>query len=480
MEWKRGERETCRYLARDPKEADEKLRFYAETKDGWHVITLEAVRPHGGRFVNDAGDVIPSPFSDSPPKEITPCRLLPLPCYATEEEAKQHDPNNWTESLWIKPEQEHTVQELLTRLREAARVARSKSEFPFERDYCAKIEALTLDEFKQGQWQGQANYARDSFLVADWVVRNKVETVQMHRDAETCFNWMSGQKWHRPATPAWRGYEVEILEEELEPVFQRVADRFLTERYGSSYRAMFRYRRSVFAPLLARVWYKVTFRNDAVLFLTSREERDLRASELAEVGGLRPGDDESAEEQEKTIRRILEEMKPEELDREIIRLHENDISQDKIVAELRRQGRGKGKKYVGRIIGEWENRKAAAGLHKRIRVTGPGLPIGKDFRLNRTEIHTATLDDATSSRGLEDEEKQGILARWGDYTEEERSQFLAEYRELRPDVIRWHWDRWDTFPPEKQNSLMESFPELKKAFGQGLKPRARTDPKPIA
>ena len=84
IEWKRGERETCHYPLMDGKfsfyaltkagwrvvtEVDGKLRFYAETKAGWEVVTLKAIRPHGGRFLDDAGNKTPSPFSNSPPIE---------------------------------------------------------------------------------------------------------------------------------------------------------------------------------------------------------------------------------------------------------------------------------------------------------------------------------------------------------------------------------------------------------------------------
>lgn len=356
IEWKRGERETCPYLARDPKEADGKLRFYAKTKSGWRVVTLEAVRPHGGRFVNETGNDLPSPFSDSPPKEITPCRLLAPPIYEDEEDAKRNRPENWPDYLphipedrwcWetvyqkthgeaLRPKPEHEgeprgpkgtrkggpIRNMLALMRWAARAdrrrdvaaweqeVRRRSELPLERleyeseeqrqervkearqqveaarHYWRQIETLSLADLKCGCWPGEGKFPLHSFLESEWAKRNAVDLAAMERDATACREWI---KTHCRNVTAIVQHHESGLGGLREIRAELVPDRW-----------------DFFDAPLARVRYKVTFRNDAVLYLVNKvfeEARDPSAQEQAEIERVCPGSPVSESPQYKIERR---------------------------------------------------------------------------------------------------------------------------------------------------------------------------------
>jgi hypothetical protein len=78
-------------------------------------------------------------------------------------------------------------------------------------------------------------------------------------------------------------------------------------------------------------------------------------------------------DQREAVRTVLREVELPTVDREIIELHYQNKSQDKIVTELRRQGRGKTKKYVGNVIKTFNATLKAKGLKVKERVTGEDL-----------------------------------------------------------------------------------------------------------
>lgn len=487
IEQKRGEPEKYRYAPMDPKEHDGKLRFYAEGKNGWRVITLEAIRPHGGGFIDDAGKAMEHPFHDSPPKEILPCRLLAPPCYESEDEANQNRPANWPdcliripeakwglkavywkthgEALWVKPEHEGEprgpkgtrkggpLRKLLAQLHWAARADRRRDVAAWEQEirkraelqleklkytseehrqqrlgearqqleackrYWRSIETLTLDDFKRGCWSGEGDSPRDGFLVSDWAERTGVDLIQMDRDAEACREWIKKHCQNATAFVQDHRHGMRLNRIESKLLFD------VNEK-------------DALDTMLALVRYKIMFEDGSLLFLAACEMRQLRSSELAEVGALEPMQKDN-QEYERAFRRVLEEMKPEEIDKEIIRLRFNDnLSQDKIVAMLRKQKRGKSKRYVGSVIGEFNKRLEMHGLRRKHRVTGQGIQKGERYKVNQTAINTAEVDNRTPDKKLELDKIRGYLRQWPELSESDRKTVLDEYPEIKRYLAR--------------------------------------------
>jgi len=300
------------------------------------------------------------------------------------------------------------------------------------------LEALSWEDFKRGCRTGEEDSPRDQFLVGEWAKRNSINLTRMAKDRKVCEAWL--KETCRNARAFVRdvryGFKRDFVEEILH--FEGNEEESIK-------------------ALLVRVRYKVMFEDGTLLFLTACEERSLRASEQAEVGGLRPIYEETDEGRNRALQKLFQEMKPEEVDKEIIRLFESEnLSQDKIVKELRKQKRGKRKSYVGKVIKEYNHRLSTMGLNIKRTVTGPGL---------RDEE-----DDETPYSKLEETEIKGILDKWDDTSDEQKLQLEQEYPEVKAKILRKHYDNFGTYPEDKRKKLLARYPELKKAFKKVPKP----------
>ena len=142
-------------------------------------------------------------------------------------------------------------------------------------------------------------------------------------------------------------------------------------------------------------------------------------------------------ETENALRQILADTKPLPVNRQIIQLYWlRNLSQDRNVEELKKEGRGKSKSYVGGVIRSVNRRLEAKKLRGKHRVTGPALPEAHAWEGDGDDSGIVPFTEETPSTILEENERQGIIERWPTRSPEEQKHLLEEYPDLEPELRR--------------------------------------------
>lgn len=140
---------------------------------------------------------------------------------------------------------------------------------------------------------------------------------------------------------------------------------------------------------------------------------------------------------ENALRQILAESKPIPVDRQIIQFYWlRNFSQDRIVGELKREGRGKSKAYVGSVIHSVNRQLEAKNLRGKYRVTGPALPEAHAWEGDGEDSAIVPFTEETPSTILEEHERQGMIEQWHKNSPEQQSELLEAYPDLEPELRR--------------------------------------------
>lgn len=145
----------------------------------------------------------------------------------------------------------------------------------------------------------------------------------------------------------------------------------------------------------------------------------------------------SQKETENALREILAENKASPVDLEIRNFYWlRNFSQDRIVEELKKQGRGKSKTYVGRVIRSVNQQLEAKNFRGKYRVTGSALPEAHAFEGDGDDSRIVPVNTETPATILEGNERQGIIERWPKHSPEDQKCLLEEYPDLEPELRR--------------------------------------------